>query len=257
MSYYGDFTVGSNIKIRFNTRTMAQSPTTFAGTPAIAIYSDSSTESNAGITLTVDYDGRTGLNYVEIDTSADAVFYIAGRDYDVVVTAGTVDGMSVVGEKIASFSIQNRCVSTVTGNVNGTVGSVAGNVAGSVGSVAGNVGGNLAGSVGSVAGNVAGSVGSVVGNVGGNLNGNVAGNVTGSVGSVAGNVTGSVGSVVGNVGGNVAGSVGSVVGNVGGNLNGNVIGNVNGDVNGNVVGTVGDDRLDDIKKNTNLIPALL
>lgn len=216
MSYYGDFTVGSNIKIRFNTRTMAQVPTTFSGSPALAIYKDNTTETSVGVQLTVDYDGRTGLNYVEVDTTADATFYVAGQDYDVVVTAGTVDGLSVVGEKIATFSIQNRCVTTVTGNVNG-----------SVGSVAGNVGGNVVGSVGSVAGNIGGSL-------------------AGSVGSVAGNVGG-------NVVGNVNGSVGSVTGNIGGNLNGNVA----GDVNGDVVGTVGDTRLDDIKKNTNLIPALL
>lgn len=93
-------------------------------------------------------------------------------------------------------------VTTVTGNVNGSVASVTGAVA----SVTGNVGGNVVGSVASVTGAVA----SVTGNVGGNVTGsvgsvagNVAGNVTGSVGSVAGNVTGSVASVTGNVGGSV------------------------------------------------------
>ena len=61
-------------------------------------------------------------------------------------------------------------VTTVTGNVEGSVASVAG----SVGSVTGGVGGNVVGSVASVVG----SVGSVTGNVGGN--------VVGSVGSVTG-----------------------------------------------------------------------
>lgn len=46
-------------------------------------------------------------------------------------------------------------VTTVTGNVNGSVGSVTG----AVGSVTGNVGGNVTGSVGSVAGNVGGTIG--------------------------------------------------------------------------------------------------
>lgn len=53
--------------------------------------------------------------------------------------------------------------------------TVDGNVIGSVGSVVGNVGGNVTGSVGSVLGNVAGSVASVVGNVGGNVVGSVGG----------------------------------------------------------------------------------
>lgn len=59
-------------------------------------------------------------------------------------------------------------VTTVTGNVNGSVGSVTG----AVGSVTGAVG------------SVTGSVGSVTGNVGGNVVGSV-GSVTGAVGSVA------------------------------------------------------------------------
>ena len=243
MSYYGDFIVGSNIKIRFNTRTMAQVPSTFSGSPALAIYKDSTTESSSGISLTVDYDGRTGLNYVEVDTTADAGFYVAGKDYDVVVTAGTVDGISVVGEKIATFSMQNRCVATVTGNVGG---NVVGNVNGTVGSVTGNVGGN-------VVGNVNGTVGSVFGNVGGNVVGNVNGTVSAVTGDVGGNV-------VGNVNGTVSAVTGDVGGNVVGNVNGTVsavTGDVGGDVNGDVVGAVGDTRLDDIKKNTNLIPALL
>lgn len=70
-------------------------------------------------------------------------------------------------------------------------------VAGSYGEGVTSVQGNVTGSVASVSGNVSGSVGSVVGAVG---------SVTGAVGSV----TGAVGSVTGNVGGNVTGSVGSL-----------------------------------------------
>lgn len=176
MTYYGDFEVGSTVSFRFNTRSTSQTPITFAGSPAVAVYKDSVTESTSGVSLFVDYDSRTGLHYVVVDTSSNLVFYEVGKDYDIVVTSGTVDGISVVNEKLGTFSIENRCVAAVTGNVAG------------------------------------------------NVNGNVVGNVNG---------------------------------NVAGNLGGNVVGDVNGDVAGNVNGTVGDTRLDDIKKNTNLIPALL
>jgi hypothetical protein len=49
----------------------------------------------------------TGLHLFTVDTSADA-FYSTGSDYRVVLTAGTVDGQSVVGHTVASFSIENR-----------------------------------------------------------------------------------------------------------------------------------------------------
>jgi hypothetical protein len=65
-----------------------------------------------------------------------------------------------------------------------------------------------AGVITTVSGDVGGSVGSVVGNVGGSV-ASVTGNVAGSVGSVLGNVAGSVGSVAGNVSGSVA-SVGAI-----------------------------------------------
>jgi hypothetical protein len=64
-------------------------------------------QSTAGITLTTDFDGVTGLNNVLIDLSADA-FYAIGNDYQAIITTGTVNSVSVVGEVVAEFSIQNR-----------------------------------------------------------------------------------------------------------------------------------------------------
>jgi hypothetical protein len=82
---------------------------------------------------------------------------------------------------VARFA-EDQSITTVTGNVDGSVGSVTGavgSVTGAVGSVTGNVGGD-------VQGNVDGSVASVTGAVG---------SVTGAVGSVAGNVDGSVATI--------------------------------------------------------------
>ncbi len=45
---------------------------------------------------------------VKIDTSADGTFYAAAHDFSVVITTGTADSVSIVGEVVGYFSIQNR-----------------------------------------------------------------------------------------------------------------------------------------------------
>jgi hypothetical protein len=112
--YLGDIAEDATIRGSFNTRSSAGAPITLAGTPAVSVYKDAgATESTAGVTLTVDFDSRTGHHIYTIDTSADA-FYATGADYRVVITAGTVDGVSVVGVEVGSFSIQNRSVPSVS-----------------------------------------------------------------------------------------------------------------------------------------------
>lgn len=104
----GDFTPGKTIVFDFNTHKADGTPITLAGTPAVSVYKNSTTESTSGITLTVDYDSRTGLHHVVIDTSLDGTFYAAGNDFRAVITAGTVDSISVVGTVVGAFSLSNR-----------------------------------------------------------------------------------------------------------------------------------------------------
>ncbi len=109
MRYLGDIATGSTLRGSFNTRRSDGTPITISGTPALSVYKDgSTTESTAGVTLTTDFDSRTGHHLFSIDTSADGTFYSSGSDFRVVITAGTVDGISVVGTEVASFSLQNR-----------------------------------------------------------------------------------------------------------------------------------------------------
>jgi hypothetical protein len=104
----GDYAEDATVNFKFNTMGQNFAPITLAGTPSLAVYKGSSTtESAAGITLTVDFDTITGMHHVTIDTSADA-FYTAGADYQVVIAAGTADGVSLVGAVIATFSIEDR-----------------------------------------------------------------------------------------------------------------------------------------------------
>lgn len=108
MSSLGDYAPGKTLKFCFLTANGDGAPTTLAGTPAISAYKDGGlTQSTAGITLTADFDGVTGLNLVAIDTSADGTFYSAGSDFDVVITTGTVGGSSAVGYVVGHLSLHH------------------------------------------------------------------------------------------------------------------------------------------------------
>jgi hypothetical protein len=106
---YGNFKRGNVVRIKFNTLNQALIPTTPSVTPTFEVYKNSVTQSTAGISATlVDYDGKTGFHSFSIDTSADSAFYTAGEDYDVVFTAGTVDGKDLTRVKLTTFAIENR-----------------------------------------------------------------------------------------------------------------------------------------------------
>lgn len=107
----GDRAVGSTLSFLFNTHKSDGTPITLAGTPVVSVYKNSTTESTSGVTLTVDYDSRTGMHNVVIDTSADGTFYATGNDFNVVITTGTVNSVSVVGTCIGKFSIGRQNIS--------------------------------------------------------------------------------------------------------------------------------------------------
>jgi len=109
MSDLGDYTEDyAALNLKFTSRTAAGVPFTLAGTPVISVYkANSLTQITAGITLTVDFDGVTGLNNVLVDLSSDAAYAIA-NDYQMIITTGTVNSVSVVGEVVGLFSIENR-----------------------------------------------------------------------------------------------------------------------------------------------------
>jgi hypothetical protein len=106
--YYGDFQAGSVIRIKFNTLDQSLVPTTPSIAPTFAVYKNSTAEHTADIVVTPDYDGKAGLHLVVIDTSANTTFFLAGEDYDLVFTAGTVDGKDLTRVKLKTFSLENR-----------------------------------------------------------------------------------------------------------------------------------------------------
>ena len=109
MTYHGDISLGDTIDFQFNTfRFSTGAPFTLAGTPTLAAYvGNSVTEITAGLTLTVDFDAKTGLHNVRVvATSGNG--YTAGTDVTVVLAAGTVDSVSVANAIVGSFSIDKR-----------------------------------------------------------------------------------------------------------------------------------------------------
>jgi hypothetical protein len=108
MSYVGDFRLGKTFDTKFCTVTTTGAPTTLAGTPVISAYLDNNTtQLTAGITLSVDFDGVTGLNNVRV-VATGGNGYATATNYQLVITTGTVGGTSVVGYVVAEFSIEAR-----------------------------------------------------------------------------------------------------------------------------------------------------
>jgi hypothetical protein len=99
--------LAATVVFNFNTSVNGV-PTTLIGSPVLSVYKNSTTESITGITLTVDYDSRTGMNHVVVDTSSDGTFYAADNDFDVVITTGTLGGVSQVGQVVGSFTLTNQ-----------------------------------------------------------------------------------------------------------------------------------------------------
>lgn len=96
------------LRFKFTTRDATGAPATLSGTPSLAIYpEDSATQITSGISLTVDYDSKTGLNDVAVELSNSDAIYTAGKAYQVVIEAGTVDSVSVVGEVVYEFYLSS------------------------------------------------------------------------------------------------------------------------------------------------------
>lgn len=182
MSHLGDFDAAAVIYGKFSTYRPSTGATfTLASTPALSVYKDNSTtQSTTGVTLTADFDSVTGLNHFAIDTSADGTFYAAGSFFDIVITTGTVDSVSVTGSVVGSFTLRKNSAlkpTTAARTLDVSAGGEAGVDWANVGSPTTTL--NLSATsiaTSQVVASVTGAVGSVTGAVG---------SVTGSVGSIA------------------------------------------------------------------------
>lgn len=105
--YRGDVALGQTVNSKFCTVQASGAPTTLSGSPAVRGYVGNSTTELNGVTLSVDFDGVTGLNNLNVVLSGGNS-YAAQTDVEMVITAGTVNSVSAVGYVVAAWSIENR-----------------------------------------------------------------------------------------------------------------------------------------------------
>ena len=108
-----DITLGDTVDVKFTTTAPdTGAPATLSGTPVVSAYvGNSTTQITAGITLSVDFDGVTGLNNVRV-VATTGNGYADGTDVSLVITTGTVDGNSAVGYVIEQFTIGRSAANT-------------------------------------------------------------------------------------------------------------------------------------------------
>lgn len=120
-----DYTVADTFFMAFTTRAFATGvPTVLAGTPVVSAYEDAGlTQITAGITLGVSHDSVVGLNMLTI-VATGANGYEAGKDYHMVITTGTVGGVSVVGEMVGHFSLSRSAAAVDLANGTDGLGAI-------------------------------------------------------------------------------------------------------------------------------------
>lgn len=98
--------LGDTYEFLFTTRRFSTgAPYTLAGTPVLSVYEEANlTQITSGVSVSADYDSVTGLNQCSIVASSGNGYEV-GKYYSVVITTGTVDSVSVVGEVVGHFRV--------------------------------------------------------------------------------------------------------------------------------------------------------
>lgn len=113
----GDFKLGSTFDFQWTT-SVGGVPTTLAGAPSLAVYAgNSTTEITAGLTLSVDFDSKTGSHNIRVVATTGNGFAVA-TNYTLWLMAGTVAGITIAPRAIATFSIENRNIDANITKVN-------------------------------------------------------------------------------------------------------------------------------------------
>lgn len=107
--YLGDVYVGASVHHKFMTVNASGKPTTLGDSPSLILYVNGSVSGvTSGLTLTTDFDARTGLNHVKVQATTSVTGIAAGNEVQVLVATGSVSGISLNGYPICEFSLQNR-----------------------------------------------------------------------------------------------------------------------------------------------------
>ena len=118
MSGIPDYALGSTLDFPFPSRSKTGASIAPVGATFACRVGDGTTANiTAGITATISVNTVVGDNNVRIVATAGNGF-AAGETYHVVFTAGTVDGESVVGQSVGTFTLEktSALMPTVDGN---------------------------------------------------------------------------------------------------------------------------------------------
>ena len=108
MQYLGDFAADTaQVNFSFNTRKADGTPVALVG-GVVAVYKDDATTALALSAECYLAAVATGQYNVTVYITQEGSPFVAGSDYKVVLSEGTVDGTSVAGTVLAQFSIENR-----------------------------------------------------------------------------------------------------------------------------------------------------
>lgn len=100
-----DITLEATEYFDFTTRALTGVPTVLANTPVLKVLeANNATPITAGVSVVIDKASIVGTNEaVVVATAANG--YEFGKSYSVVISTGTVNGVSVIGEVVAQFTI--------------------------------------------------------------------------------------------------------------------------------------------------------
>lgn len=120
-----DITLGDTFYHQFTTRQFSDGvPTVLTGSQALSVLEENNAVPiTAGVSVAVDRGSVVGLNEATIvATSGNG--YEVGKSYAIYISAGTVGGVSVVGEVVGHFTIEKSAAHIRLGAPNGASVSV-------------------------------------------------------------------------------------------------------------------------------------
>jgi len=119
-----DYQLEDTIYLPFTTRAFATGiPTALVG-GVIDIYEDvTATPIITAETLTVSLNGHAGFNMITV-TATSASGFEAGKSYTAILDAGTVGGVSVIGEVVAHFTLDKSAAAKDLANATDGLGAI-------------------------------------------------------------------------------------------------------------------------------------
>jgi len=124
MSGVPDYPVGVTLDFKFSTRQFSSGAPFAWASGAVEVYEDNDiTQITVGDTLSLEFDGVTGLHNIRIVATGGNGFE-AGKSYSIVASAGTVDSVSVVGEVIQQFTLDRAAAAVDLANVTDGLGAI-------------------------------------------------------------------------------------------------------------------------------------